>query len=94
MSAVGLDGVYTGAADLIVDEARYAVRVRLKGSVNPFDGHYHWQGTVFEAPDHVKPAGTPVRLRVDGHDAVGRLVERTADGHLMISGTGRPPYPL
>ncbi|WP_349270339.1 hypothetical protein MPNTM1_01309 [Mycolicibacterium parafortuitum] len=94
MSAVGLDGVYTGAADLIVDEARYAVRVRLKGSVNPFDGHYHWQGTVFDAPDHVNPGGAQVRLCVDDHHAVARLVERTADGHLMISGTGRPPYPL
>lgn len=86
--------MYTGSASLVVGDARHAVRVNLKGTLNPFDGQYHWQGTVFDAPDHVKPAGAPVRLCVDDHDALGRLIERTVDGHLMISGTGRPPFPL
>ena len=92
MSTVDDDGIYAGPACLIVHDARHAVRVRLKGSVNPFDGHFHWQGTVYDAPAHLKPAGAQVRLGIDDTEAPARLVERTVDGHLMISGTGRPPF--
>lgn len=92
MSAVDADGIYAGPACLIVQETRHAVRVRLTGSVNPFDGHFHWQGTVYDAPEQVKPTGSQVRLEIDDTEAPARLVERTGDGHLMISGTGRPPF--
>lgn len=94
MSAVAEDGIYAGPACLIVQETRHAVRVRLKGSVNPFDGHFHWQGTVYDAPEQVKPTGSQVRLEIEDTEAPARLVERTGDGHLMISGTGRPPFRL
>ncbi|MGE2833306.1 DUF4873 domain-containing protein [Mycobacterium sp. SMC-4] len=91
MNAPDDDRVYTGTASLVVGEERHPVRIRLKGYLNVFDGHYHWQGTVYDAPADVQ-AGKPVQLCVGDRDAVARLVERTPGGGLMISGTGRPPF--
>jgi len=85
---------YAGPASLVVGDIQHAVRVRLKGSINPFDGHYHWQGTVYDAPAEVRSGGAAARLCVADYEVAARLVERTAGGHLMISGTGRPPFPL
>ncbi len=91
MTAVSDDGVYSGPASLVVDEQRHLVRIRLIGHLNPFDGQYHWQGTVHGAPPEVR-AGRAVVLCVGDRDATARLVEHTAAGDLMISGTGRPPF--
>lgn len=91
MTTLSDDGVYAGPASLVVDEQRHAVRTRLSGHLNPFDGQYHWQGTVHGAPPEVK-AGGAVVLCVGDRDAAARLVEHTAAGDLMISGTGRPPF--
>ena len=85
---------YAGPASRVVGDVRHAVRVRLTGSINPFDGHYHWQGTVYDAPAEVRSGSAAARLCVADVDVAARLVERTAGGHLMISGTGRPPFPL
>ncbi len=85
---------YAGPASLVIGDARHEVRVRLTGSINPFDGHYHWQGTVYDAPAEVRSGSTAARLCVAEVDVAARLVERTAGGHLMISGVGRPPFPL
>lgn len=85
---------YAGPASLVVGDTRHVVRVRLTGAINPFDGHYHWQGTVYDAPAEVRSGSTAARLCVADVDAVARLVERTAGGHLMVSGVGRPPFPL
>lgn len=90
----GGGGGYAGPASLVVGDVRHPVRVRLKGSLNAFDGHYHWQGTVYDAPAELRSGTTPARLCVDDYDVPTRLVERTAGGHLMISGTGRPPFAL
>ena len=38
---------YDGAATLTIAGACHPVRVRLTGQLDPIDGHYHWQGTVF-----------------------------------------------
>jgi hypothetical protein len=94
VSEIGDTGGYAGPAVLVVGDVRHDVRVRLKGTMNPFDGHYHWQGTVFDAPPEVASGRSPARLCVADYDVATRLVERTAGGHLMVSGTGRPPFPL
>ncbi|PRC58822.1 DUF4873 domain-containing protein, partial [Mycobacterium sp. ITM-2017-0098] len=83
MTTVGDDGVYAGTASLVVGEQRHPVRIRLAGHLNPFDGHYHWQGTVHGAPPEVT-AGRAVVLCIADRDATARLVERTAAGDLMI----------
>lgn len=91
MTAAPDDGVYAGPASLVVDDQRHPVRIRLTGHLNPFDGHYHWQGTVHDAPAEVK-AGRAVVLCIGDRDSAARLLEHTPAGDLMISGTGRPPF--
>ena len=91
MTATQDERLYAGPASLVVGDKRHPVRVRLTSYLNAFDGRYHWQGTVHDAPAEVK-AGTPVVLCVGDRDASARLVEEVAGGHLMISGTGRPPF--
>jgi hypothetical protein len=91
VSAPADDRVYAGPASLVVGDERHPVRIRLKGYLNTFDGRYHWQGTVHDAPADVQ-VGKTVRLCVGDRDAAARLVERASGGGLMISGTGRPPF--
>jgi cation diffusion facilitator CzcD-associated flavoprotein CzcO len=86
----GLDEhVYDGPAALTVAGERHAVRVRLTGHVDPIDGRYHWQGTVFDAPAGVKSG---VLLGVDGRTARARITEQTPWGSYSIAGVGAPPY--
>lgn len=83
------EGVYDGPAVLEVGEVRHPVRVRLAGHIDPIDGRYHWQGTVFDAPE----VGGRVRLAVDGRFAAARIREQTPWGSYSIAGVGAPPYP-
>ena len=41
---------YDGAATLTIGGPAHPVRVRLAGRLDPIDGQYHWQGTVFGSP--------------------------------------------
>ena len=83
------EGVYDGPAVLGVGDARHSVRVRLTGHIDPIDGRYHWQGTVFDAP----AVQGPVRQAVDGRFAAARITEQTPWGSCSIAGVGVPPYP-
>ena len=77
---------------LRVGDADHAVRVRLTGHLEPIDGQYHWQGTVFGAlPDDVlkHPKAT---LTVDGRTAQARITERTPQGDYSVVGVGTPPF--
>jgi Domain of unknown function (DUF4873) len=81
--------VYDGPAVLGVGDERHPVRVRLTGHIDPIDGLYHWQGTIFDAP----AVDGGVRLAVDGRFAPARITERTSWGSYSIAGVGAPPYP-
>jgi hypothetical protein len=88
-------GVYDGAAVLTVDGHALDVRVRLTGHLDPIDGRYHWQGTVFETlPDDVQRRSTTVSIAIDGHSVPARITERTPWGTHSIAGVGAPPYTL
>jgi len=86
---------YDGAATLEIAGNRHPVRVRLTGHLNPIDGRYHWQGTVFGSPsgDDVKQARTAT-LTVGQRSAPARIVERTPWGTHSVAGVGVPPYAL
>lgn len=85
------DGLYDGPATVTVGGAELAGRVRLTGHLDPVDGRFHWQGTVFAAlPEGV--GGGAMTVNVDGREAQARLVERTPWGTHMISGVGDPPF--
>jgi cation diffusion facilitator CzcD-associated flavoprotein CzcO len=82
--------VYDGPAQLTVGDAEYSVRVRLTGRVDPIDGKYHWQGTVFDTTAEL--ASRPVRLTVDHCGVEARILETTPWGSYSIAGVGAPPY--
>src|SRR4051812_23750965 len=86
------DEVYDGPAVLHVGDTDYAARVRLTGHLDPIDGQYHWQGTVFEGlPDDVLKR-PKVTLSVNGRLSQARITERTPQGVYSVSGVGTPPF--
>ena len=86
------DEVYDGPAVLRIGETDYAARVTLAGHLDPIDGRYHWQGTVFEAlPDDVLKQPS-VSLTVNGRTVDARITERTPQGVYAVSGVGTPPF--
>lgn len=88
-------GVYDGAAVLTLGEDARDVRVRLTGHLDPIDGRYHWQGTVFDSlPDDALKRSTTVTLTIDGRAAPARIIERTPWGTHSIAGVGQPPYDI
>lgn len=85
------DDVYDGPAVLGVGDTDYETRVRLIGHLDPIDGQYHWQGTVYGAlPDDVlkQPRAT---LTIDGRSQA-RITERTPQGVYGVVGVGTPPF--
>ncbi|MGB9223198.1 DUF4873 domain-containing protein, partial [Mycobacterium sp.] len=87
---------YDGAATLTVAGAQREVRVRLTGHLDPLDGRYHWQGTVFDAlTDFNGRALNNSRvatLTVGERSAPARIIEQTPWGTHSVAGVGTPPY--
>jgi len=89
-----MSDLYDGPATLRSGTDVREVRVRLYGHVDPIDGRYHWQGTVFEAlPDGTK-LPQPVTLSVGDNLAQARITERTPQGGCSVAGVGAPPFAL
>ena len=88
-----VDEVYDGAAAIRFGDDERRVRVRLSGRLDPIDGRYHWQGTVFDAlPDNVQ--SQTVTLTIGERAADCRITERTPQGRYSVVGVGTPPYAL
>lgn len=88
---------YDGAAILSVAGTDHPVRARLAGRLDPNDGHYHWQGTVFGSasqplPDEVLLQSRTATLTVGERSAPARIVEKTPWGTHSVAGVGAPPY--
>lgn len=98
-SAPAGDDTYDGAATLEIAGAHHPVRVRLTGHLDPIDGRYHWQGTLFGSPsgplsgDILKQSRTGT-LTVGERSAPARIVEQTPWGTHSVAGVGAPPYAL
>jgi hypothetical protein len=95
-SHVGVaDDLYDGAATLRIGDDICEVRVRLSGRLDPIDGRYHWQGTIFAAlPEEVLTSPRPVTLTIGDRSAEARITERTPQGRYSVTGVGAPPYAL
>ncbi|MBJ7338765.1 diiron oxygenase [Mycolicibacterium sp.] len=86
------DTVYDGPAVLRTGDGDHSARVRLIGHLDPIDGRYHWQGTIFGTlPDDVLTR-PKVTLTVNGRTAQARLTERTPQGLYGVVGVGAPPF--
>jgi cation diffusion facilitator CzcD-associated flavoprotein CzcO len=93
------DFTYDGAATLTIASTCHPVRVRLTGHLDPIDGHYHWQGTVFSSPSQPLPDEAlkrtrTVTLTVGERSAPARIIEQTPWGTHSVAGVGAPPYAL
>jgi hypothetical protein len=90
-----VDEVYDGVATIRIGDGESPVRVRLSGRLEPIDGRYHWQGTVFAAlSDEVLTGPKPVTLTIGDRSAECRITERTPQGRYSVAGVGTPPYAL
>jgi hypothetical protein len=90
-----VDEIYDGAATILLGHDQRLVRVRLSGRLDPIDGRYHWQGTIFDAlSDEVLIGSKPVTLTIGDRSAQCRITERTPQGRYSVVGVGRPPYAL
>jgi cation diffusion facilitator CzcD-associated flavoprotein CzcO len=86
------DDVYDGPATIRIGGDEHAPRVRLTGHLDPIDGRYHWQGTVFDAlPDY---ATQPVTVTIGERTAHARITEHTPWGSYSVAGVGAPPFDL
>jgi hypothetical protein len=93
-SSGGHGDSYEGPATLTVDDNSLQLRVQLAGHVEPVDGQYHWQGTVFgDISDEVRHARS-VTVTIGHRSAKARITERTPQGAHSISGVGAPPFPV
>jgi hypothetical protein len=87
--------IYDGPAVVTYDDQDYQTRVRLTGLVEPFDGHYHWQGILYADLPGNRVTGSRVGIRIGEHTAAARVSERTPWGTLSVIGAaGYPPFPL
>ena len=90
-SEPGPDDLYDGPAIVTVDGRDVETRVRLIGHLDPIDGQYHWQGTVFESLS-TADRGRPVTVRIGDRAAGARVAEQTPWGASMVVGVGVPPF--
>lgn len=89
------DEVYDGTAVVSIGDDDRRVRVRLTGRLDPIDGRYHWQGTIFEAAlGEVLKQPRTVSMRIGERSADCRITERTSQGGYSVAGVGAPPYAL
>jgi hypothetical protein len=88
------DDSYDGPAVLRAADTEEHVRVALTGHIEPIDGQYHWQGTVFDAIPAELVRARELTVTVGERTAAARITEQTPQGTHSISGVGAPPYPL
>jgi len=95
-SAIGVeDEVYDGPSTIRIGDDDHSVRVRLTGRLDPIDGRYHWQGTVFDVlPEDVLKGSQSVSLTVGDRTTQARITELTPWGTYSIVGVGAPPFAL
>jgi cation diffusion facilitator CzcD-associated flavoprotein CzcO len=95
-SSAGLrDDSYGGPATLTLSDTCRQVRVRLTGHIDPIDGQYHWQGTIFDhLPADLLARARSVNLTVGKRSASARIIEETPQGTHSIAGVGAPPFAL
>jgi hypothetical protein len=86
--------IYDGPATVRIGEDERTVRVRLAGRIDPIDGRYHWQGTVFDELLGDTRLPRQVTMSVGRHQAQARIVERPPQGGYSVAGVGAPPFAL
>jgi hypothetical protein len=86
------DDSYDGPATLSAADTIEHVRVALTGHIEPIDGQYHWQGTVFDALPASLVRARALTVTVGERTSAGRITEQTPQGTHSIAGVGAPPF--
>jgi hypothetical protein len=96
VSSVGVpDDIYDGPATVTVADICREERVRISGHIDPIDGQYHWQGTLFgQFPADILARVRTVTLVVGDRRVSARITEETPQGTYSIAGVGAPPFTL
>jgi hypothetical protein len=96
VSSIGVhDDIYDGPATVTVADICREARVRIAGHIDPIDGQYHWQGTLFvQFPAKVLARVRTVTLVVGERSVSARITEETPQGTHSIAGVGAPPFAL
>jgi hypothetical protein len=94
VSSVGVqDDIYEGPATVTLADICRDARVRITGHIDPIDGRYHWQGTLFgQFPADVLARVRTLTLMVGDRSASARITEETPQGTYSIAGVGAPPF--
>jgi Domain of unknown function (DUF4873) len=94
VSSVGVrDDIYDGPATVTVADIRREARVRIAGHIDPIDGQYHWQGTLFgQFPASALTRVRTLTLVVGDRNVSARITEETPQGTYSIAGVGAPPF--
>ncbi len=89
-------GVYDGPAILRTIDTEHAVRLRVSGRLDPIDGRFHWQGTVYGTTGNLSAQRLPlpVTVTVGEHSAPAKITELTSQNRLSVVGKGAPPFGL
>lgn len=85
--------VYDGPATVRVEGENQDARVRLMGHIDPIDGHYHWQGTLFDIDLGARQPQSVV-VAIGDRTATARLTERGPSSTYSLVGVGAPPFEL
>jgi Domain of unknown function (DUF4873) len=89
------DDIYDGPATVTMADICTETRVRITGHIDPIDGQYHWQGTLFgQYPADVLARVRTVTLMVGDRSVSARITEETQQGTYSIAGVGAPPFAL
>ena len=96
VSSVGVqDDIYEGPATATLADICREARVRITGHIDPIDGRYHWQGTLFgQFPADVLARVRTLTLTVGDRSVSARITEETPQGTYSIAGVGTPPFAL
>ena len=89
-----MSDIYDGPATVRIGEDERTVRVRLAGHVDPIDGRYHWQGTVFDELPGDMRLPQQVTASIGDQQAQARIVERPPQGGYSVAGVGAPPFAM
>jgi hypothetical protein len=84
---------YSGPAEVLIGGVRHDTHVRLSGRLDPIDGKYHWQGTLFDSGFEARMPEDVVVVIAD-REAGARLTERTPWSTYSVVGVGTPPFAL
>lgn len=87
--------VFDDDVQVAVGDQEFTARLRARGRVDGYDGHFHWAGMLFGDRAPLLKADGKSRASVrlgDGEPVPAKLAEVTPWGTVRVTGVGTPPW--